>query len=187
MDAHTALTTRRTVHAWTPAHLPDAVVARALEAAHQAPCHKLTWPWRFTVVGPQTRAVLAEAAVRAKAAGLPAGASLPDAAADGIRRKLLDASGLVVVHRMHVDDPHRAREDYAAVAAAIQNLMVSLHADGWASKWSTGAVTTAPATYAALGIDPEVARIEGFVWIGQPATVPTITRPPVASLVRHLP
>ena len=49
-------------------------------------------------------------------------------------------------------------------------------------------VTTAPATYAALGIDPEVEEIVGFVWAGIAAKVPPKPeRPPLDELVRRMP
>ena len=50
---------RRTIHSYRPEAIEEEVVQRALRAAHHAPNHKLTWPWRFTRVGPETRADLA--------------------------------------------------------------------------------------------------------------------------------
>nr|MBX2797003.1 hypothetical protein [Myxococcales bacterium] len=49
---------------------------------------------------------------------------------------------------------------------------LSLHADGFHSKWSTGKVTTHPRTYEILRIDATQERIVGFVWIGHAAVVP---------------
>lgn len=184
MDAHTLLHTRRTTHAFAPATLPDAVLDRALAAAHQAPCHKLTWPWRFRVPGPATRARLVEAGVAMQGAkGAPESVSRPM-----LEKKLLVPAAVVVVSQVVAEDPFRAREDYAACACAVQNLMLSLHADGWATKWGTGALTRDPGALDVLGVDAETEEVVGWVYVGQPASdAPVVARPPVASVVTRLP
>ena len=126
MDARDALLGRRTPSHWAPDPVDAAVLDRALEAAHRAPCHRHTWPWRFLVVGPTTRARLADVAVAVKAEG----GELPAAQVEAIRRGSLDPAALIVVARVEHPDPFRAREDYAAVACAVENLMLSAWADG---------------------------------------------------------
>jgi hypothetical protein len=91
---------------------------------------------------------------------------------------------LWVVSQILHDDPARQLEDYAAVSCAVQNLSLSLFADGVGSKWSTGPITTDAATYAASGVDPAVERIVGFVWIGHAREVPQIKRPAWSSVQR---
>jgi nitroreductase len=183
MDARDALLGRRTPSHWAPDPVDPAVLDRALQAAHRAPCHRHTWPWRFLVVGPATRARLADVAVAVKAKG----GELPAAQVEAIRRGSLDPAALIVVARVEHPDPFRAREDYAAVACAVENLMLSAWADGVASKWGTGAVTRAAETYAVLGLDPAVTPIEGFLWLGHPARFPDVQRPPLDDVVRRLP
>jgi nitroreductase len=188
MDLHEALHSRRTVHAWLPEPVPDEVVTTALAAAHMAPCHKLTWPWTFHRVGPQARASIVRIGLRLKVAKAEAqGVHLDEARREAIRAKLANAGALVVVTQRRTDDPHRSKEDYAATACAIQNLMLSAHAQGFGTKWSTGGVTTHPDTYAALAVDHAVDEIVGFVWVGVPARVPSPPRPDVAEHVRHVP
>ena len=63
MEALEALLTRRTVHQYTPGEVPQEVLEAGLEAAHQAPCHRHTWPWRFTIVGSEGREAIAEVGV----------------------------------------------------------------------------------------------------------------------------
>jgi nitroreductase len=182
MHVHEALLTRRTIHRYASEPVPEAVIQRALLAAHHAPCHKLTWPWRFTLVGPTARAALAEIAVALKERSGP----LPPAQRESVRDKILTPPVLIVASQVVDDDPMRAREDYAAVACALQNLQLSAHADGYGAKWSTGAVTTDEATHEVLGITaPE--RIVGFVWLGRAAQIPEIRRPPLHELVRRVP
>ena len=52
MHLREAINTRRTAHKWNPTPVPEKVLFDALEAAQMAPCHRLTWPWRFTIPGP---------------------------------------------------------------------------------------------------------------------------------------
>ena len=136
------VTTRRTVHLYRTDSVDDEIIARALKAAHHAPNHKLTWPWRFTQVGPDTRAQLAELAVVVKERQAP----LMEGQREKIVAKITNPAELIVVSLLRCEDEFRAREDYAAASCAIQNLMLSLHADAVGSKWSTGKVTRDPET-----------------------------------------
>ncbi len=175
---------RRTIQAFSPEPVDDAVVERALAAAHQAPCHKLTWPWRFHRVGPTTRAHLFPIALRLKCKRGP----LDDDRQAALRAKVDDPPALIAVGQVLADDPMRREEDYAAVSCALQTAMLSLAEDGIGSKWGTGGLTRDPATYTLLGIDPEVERIVGFLWIGRPAR-PHVAppRPDLSEVVRILP
>lgn len=61
----------------------------------------------------------------------------------------------------------RELEDYAAGCAAIQNVMLSLHAEGIASKWATGPVISTPAFRKLVKAAPDE-RIVGLIMIGEP-------------------
>jgi len=172
---------RRTIHDYAPGPVDESAVLRALEAAHFAPCHKCTWPWRFTRVGPQTREQLLAIARRLKSAKGP----LDDRLEAKLRARMLHPGALIVVSQVLDADPDRRREDYAAVAAAIQNLCLCLASDGIGSKWGTGGVTRDPQTYTLLGIDSQVEQIVGFVWVGNPAREHARPgRPPLAEHLR---
>lgn len=184
MTLHNLLLSRRTIHSFRTDPLPKDALARALQAAHHAPCHHRTWPWRFTQVGPQTRERLFTTAASLKGGEIglsPEGREL-------LRHKLMDPPELLVVSQVRAEDPTRAREDYAACACAIHNLCLSLAEQGIGSKWSTGKVTTHPATYAACRIDRTQASIIGFIWIGYPASIPNAPiRPPLADHLQEVP
>lgn len=181
MDLKTAVMSRVTVHNYRPEPIPDAVVQDALAAAHQAPCHKLTWPWRFTTVRPEHRGPLVKALCDSK--GIPSDSPhWPKAQA-----KICDPAMLVVVSmRRTPDDAFREREDYAATACAIQNMMLVVHAAGYGAKWGTGGVTRHPDTYAYLGIDQAEEEIVGFVWMGVPDQAKPTARPPLEAHVREV-
>ena len=159
--------------------ISPAILERILGAAHMAPNHKMTWPWRFTVVGPETREGL-----------LPIAVDLKNARSEGmqarIRAKLINPAALVVVTQRLAGEPFREKEDYAATCCAIQNLQLAACAEGLGAKWSTGGLTKHPDVLNHLGIDGAVEEVVGFVWIGKPAKVPVIERPDVAEHFRRL-
>jgi nitroreductase len=183
MNIHDVLTSRRTIHDYQSTPVSGDILDRALEAAVRAPNHKLTNPWRFSRLGPGTRQVVTEIGIELKQRK----GGLSPEATQRLRDKLSRPPELLIVSQVLSDDAARHREDYAAVACAIENLMLSLWADGVGSKWSTGAVTTDPRTYEAARIDPEVEEIVGFVWIGYPAEVPNPGRRPLHEVFRQLP
>lgn len=165
MNVHDAITTRRTAHLYDTTPVPEEAIERALNAAQWAPCHRLTFPWRFTVVGPETRAKVTELGIQLKSQRM----TVDDAVRAKLTAKFANPGALIVVSQVLVDDDFQRREDYAAIACAIQNLTLSLHADGYHSKWSSGGLTTHAETYAMMGIDPALQEIVAFVWAGVPA------------------
>lgn len=165
MNLQQIIADRRTVHDYRVEPLPEGALERALEAAVAAPNHRMTEPWRFVRVGPQTRLQLVEISADLKSGG----AGLSEPALDKLRAKMLWPAELIVACQVRSDNPELQREDYAAVACAIENAMLAWWSEGIGAKWSTGAVTTDPRTYAALGIAQEREEIVGFVWAGYSA------------------
>jgi len=181
MNTHQALIERRTVHTYDDRIVPPEIIDRALVAANHAPCHRKTFPWRFTIIGPLARAMVADLAVAVKAATR----QLDAEEIERIRAKILAPSHLLVASQVHNPDPDRAREDYAACSCAIQNLATSLAADGVGTKWSTGSISRHPEQYRIAGIDPAVEGIIGFIWAGYGEVPPPIKRPPLEAVVRQ--
>lgn len=185
-DVWRVLTSRKTVHSYRTDPVPEGSLERALRAAVAAPNHRMTEPWRFTSVGPETRRQLAEIAVRIKERQ---GKATTSRARQDIVAAVLDPPELLVVSRVRHEDPVIEREDSAAVACAVQNVALSLWSEGVGSKWSTGAVTRAKDTYALLGIDEAVEEIFCFVWAGYDASdKPKVPRKlSLAQVTRGLP
>lgn len=169
MNLHELLTSRRTVHNFTTEPLPSGALLRALEAAVSAPNHRMTEPWRFVQMGPQTRRQLLKRALELKS---KPEAPLSDAGRERLVAKILNPAELLVVAQALPTNPKFLEEDYAAIACALQNLMLSLWAEDVGSKWSTGGLTTDPKTYSLAGIDRASTRIVGFLWIGLAAAPP---------------
>jgi nitroreductase len=188
MNLHDALLSRRTIYHYTDEPIPDEAMERALNAAIWAPCHKLTEPWRFCRVGPETRAKLGDInAMLAEEKAKKKGEVVQDAV-ERARKKMTHLPALLVVSMVKSpDDAFREREDYAATCCAIQNLALSLWADGIGAQWSTGGVTRHPDSYSALGIDPGVEEIVGFIKIGYARKTPKVGRRPLNEVKREVP
>lgn len=186
MNLQELIADRRTIHDYRPEPLPEGAVERAVTAAMAAPNHRMTEPWRFVRVGPAGRATLADISADLKG-GV---AKLGEAGLRKQRAKMLDPAELLVVCQVRHADEDIAHEDYAAVACAVQNAMLSFWSEGLGSKWSTGGVTTDERTYRTLGIDPAQEQIVGFLWAGHAARddVPKPRRRrPLAEVLRSVP
>ncbi len=190
MNIHEVLKSRRTVHNYEPRAVPDDIVERALEAARWAPNHKLTNPWRFYLIGPETKARIGEVAASI-AAEVARGSGADDARVEAMaevgRQKVLQSPVLIAVSSRRVpDDAFREKEDYAATSCAIQNMQLAFWADGVGAKWGTGAVTRDPRLYETVGADPAAEEIVGFVKAGYPAKVPDVKRKSLEEVVVRL-
>ena len=179
MDFYDTIFNRRTVHNYLPEPVSDETVDRILAAAHMAPNHKLTWPWRFTLVGSETREQLLPIACKLK------GATSSEMIAK-ISAKLLNPGALIVVTQHLQGDEFRQNEDYAAVCCAIQNILLAARAEGLGSKWSTGGLTQHPLICDLLEVDPVTEKVVGFIWVGTPKSVPVIERPELEMHIKRL-
>jgi nitroreductase len=190
MDTTTAIRERRTIHEFQPEPVDAATVLRLLELGTWAPNHKLTQPWRFIIVGPRTRAQLADISAAHAAATAKPGSDAASIAQleQKTRNKLLAKPTVVAVVCQRSEDAVRFREDQLAVAAALQNVQLAAWSDGIGTKWSTGKVIRVPETANLLGVDPATEEILGLLFLGKPAEIPAAkARKPIAELVRHLP
>ena len=164
MKIYDAILTRRTIKDFKPQPVPGDVLDRALSAGIWAQNHKLTEPWRFTVLGPQTHAALAS-----------------------IDGKLATKPAIVAVTYRLSPDLSQRHEDYAAVCCAIQNIQLAAWADGLGMQWSTGRTAMSPQAHALLGLSATEEEMVGLLYFGYPASVPKPqARKPLAEVTRWL-
>jgi nitroreductase len=135
MDVETAIRTRRTHKAYGAQPVDDETVRELLELATFAPNHHLTNPWRFRVLGPETRARLRDAA---------------DALQPGSGAKLDRAPTLIAVSALTTGEAPEEDRDATAVAAYL--VLLGAHARGLAGYWRTPAVLNDERGRAVLGI-----------------------------------
>lgn len=172
---------RRTVHDFLPAPPPAEIVQRGIEIARWAPNHRLTEPWRFYLLGPETALAIAERNAQLVAAqrGKEAGQSK--------LARWREIPGWLAVTCARGDDAEREREDYAACCCAIQNLQLYLWSEGIGMKWTTGQVTRDPQFYDLIWVDPDQEFLVGLMWYGYAAEVPRTQRKPVSHFLVELP
>jgi nitroreductase len=152
MDIVEAIRTRRTHKAFGAAAVDADTLRELFELARWAPNHRLTNPWRFHVLGPDSRAALAREAERAS---------------PGSARKLDRAPTLVVAGALLQGDPGERQEDLISAAIAAYLVLLAAHARGLAGYWRTVALLDTPAVRAALGIAADELPI-GLLHLGAP-------------------
>ena len=182
MEIAEAIKKRRTLHNFSKKSVPREVIEKSIFAANQAPCHRRTFPWRFTSIGIKKRKLLYQLQLTLKFGDM----TIDESSLKKIRDKMLNPSHLLIATQLCTDNQVQKLEDYAACACAIQNLSLSLVADDVGCKWSTGKITKDPNTYQIAQIDSSEEEIIGFIWIGYGTEPPLIKRPLISTIYREI-
>ena len=183
MNVTEAIAQRRSIKKFQDRPLTREEIEPLLEAAVLAPNHHLTQPWRFYVLGPESRRRYGLALGERKARKLPD----PDAA-NAVREKTaaehVAFPALIAVAMVKHENPETREEDYAAVMQAVSIIMLAAVERGLGTHIRTGAVMEDPAARAAVGVG-EGERIVAMLSVGVPAEVPASkTRPGAAAVTR---
>ncbi|PKL77618.1 MAG: nitroreductase [Candidatus Melainabacteria bacterium HGW-Melainabacteria-1] len=184
MNMHELITSRRTTFQFQDQPVPEEVLRRALEAARWAPNHKMTQPWRFVLVGPETSGRLKAYAVRRLAEKLSSKGLSEDEIAERMRQPQPVIPCQILVYALRSPDPGRAKEDYAATCCAVQNLMLAAWADGVASGWKSFDKAEG---YQLFGLDPALTQIVGLLQLGYPLKARSSQRQPLESFIETRP
>jgi coenzyme F420-0:L-glutamate ligase/coenzyme F420-1:gamma-L-glutamate ligase len=192
-----SISDRRTIRSFGDGEVPREVVEEAVRAACTAPAPHHTRPWSFT-------ALWSDAAKR-RLLGSIAEAWRADLRGDGtpeetIERRIgrsdavLGAAPVLIVPWVRFEGAHPYRDAERAHAeqemfllsggAAIQNLMLALHAQGYASCWISSTLFCQQESRAALGMDDTWFAL-GTVAVGPMPAGATTPRPPL-DLSEHL-
>jgi nitroreductase len=140
---------RQTLKTFNGRPLTASQIETYLLAAVHAPNHRLSEPWRFYVY--------LNKALEAFLKRFPAMEKLQKSKVGAL---------LFVTQKLN-PNPEQDREDYAAVCAAIENILLSAAAEGVASYWSTSSVFYAEDCLHYVNINPEE-RLVGVLWLGYP-------------------
>jgi nitroreductase len=169
MDAITAIHQRTSVRRFRSEPVLRESIQQLLECAVRAPYHKLTQPWRFSILTGAARDRFAElrAGHRLKRFDDP---SAPEAlaAADKLRRETRDTPVFVVVLSAVNPDEVTREEDYAASMMAVANLMVAAESLGLGTHLKTGGIMRDPGILELARV-PQGFRVVGIVSLGYPA------------------
>src|SRR5258706_9107782 len=105
-DALTAIKTRRSIKEYLPTEIPRQWIVELLDAAHWAPNHHLTHPWRFHVFTGEGRERLVDARYKASAFGFQQkGEAVPDNAYEFAKAKCYSPPGIIIVSIITHPDP----------------------------------------------------------------------------------
>ena len=170
MDVIQAIETRQSMGRVKQDPVPKELVERILESAVHAPNHRITEPWRFHVFTGKGRGERARA--RAEIARLQAEAEGEDEelAAGRIsreRKKAFRAPVVIAVISEAGRDEVETLENYAACAAAVQNMQLTAHSLGLATMWRTGPVAYHDHMRELFGLK-EGDRMVAHLYVGYP-------------------
>ena len=170
MNISDAIPQRRSIKRFTSRPVTRAEIETLLAAAVTAPNHRLSQPWRFYVLGPESRqayGVVLGGRKAKKIADPEAAKAMRENVA--VEHRALPA--MLAVAMVNSDNLEIREEDYAAVMMAVQNLCLAALELGLGTHVKTGAVMNDPDARAAAGVNDNE-RIVAVVNIGEPADVP---------------
>src|SRR5215469_16215209 len=174
---------RRTVREFSAQPVDRAAVHRAVEAAFTAPAPHHSIPWRFAILeSERARRELLDAMLAAWRADLRADGFTADQIARRLRRgEPLRRAPLIIVPCLVAEaahaypDPRRSAAERAmflvAMGAGVQNLLVTLAAQGLGSCWVSSTLFCPQVAAGALGLPPGWEPM-GAVGVGHAAAPP---------------
>lgn len=149
-------------------------IEQAIEVAMSAPDHKSLNPYRFVVLEGNALTQLGEALKNAAiATGETDEATLAKTASLPLRSPMI----IACITRYREHDKVPKWEQLASVSASVQNLLLALQAQGFATVWRTGGLIDEPAVKTHFGVTDDN-QIVGFIYVGTAGTdMPK--RPPI--------
>jgi len=182
MDIKDLIRERRTVHQFKAGSKPDDEILRdVVERAVWAPNHHMTQPWKFYLLGEDSKnriCLLNAEQVNEKQGGK---------AAEIKFKRWRDIPGWLVLTCQKSEDEITMQEDYASCCCVAQNMMLLLWERGIGVKWTTGAVTRTQAFHDIIKVNSETEKVVGLFWYGIPDEIPGAVRKPVEQILTELP
>ncbi|MFT4644328.1 MAG: nitroreductase [Planctomycetota bacterium] len=166
MTIQETIKNRRTIKPlfFTGETIADQDIKEMLECANWAPTHRLTEPWRFIVFSEDAKNQF----------GKDHAEMYKEVKLDNFEQKkydklmtIADKSSHVIAIIMQRDAEERVKEieEIAAVACAVQNMMLVATEKGIANIWSSGGLTYHSKMKDYLGFE-EKDKVMGFLYLG---------------------
>ena len=160
---------------YTGEKVDDNIILQMLENANWAPTHKLTEPWRFKVFcdrGLDKYAAYQAKDYHDKYYGTE---KFLEKKYQKLLNNPLRCSHIISIgmHR-DVESTLPEIEEIAAVACAVQNILLSIHANGLGGYWSTGGVTYSESAKSFFDLGHHDTLL-GFLYIGVINKLPEVS------------
>lgn len=145
--------------------IDDEIIRQILGNAVWAPNHGQTEPWKFTVFTGEGLQKLAD--FQSEVYKEEAGDKFNEGKYLKLKTNPLKASHIIAIQMTRTTTKHIPEiEDIEAVACAVQNLHLSLHAYGFGGYWTTGGVTYNEKAKPFFGLGGQD-KLLGFFYIGE--------------------
>lgn len=167
MNVHEAIQTRRSKALIEDKAVPKALIEQIIESGTYAPNHHRTEPWRFFVLSGEGRNKLGDVFAEITKAGLSE-VELEENK-NKIERMKNNPLRSPVVIAVGVEPSNRdnviLKEEFGAVNATVQNMLLTAHALGLGAIWRTGAICYNPKVTEFFGLS-ERGEIVAFIYLG---------------------
>lgn len=141
----------------------------AIQAALTAPDHHRLKPTRFILIGSEQRQAFGQLLSEVMADLTQVAGEADQAQIERVKQHPFRAPMLLIAVTQLQQHPKVPEfEQILSTGAAVQNLLLSLHAQGFATMWRTGAVVESAVLKHGLGLS-EHDLISGIVYIGTAA------------------
>jgi nitroreductase len=169
VDVEDAIRQRRTHKQYGDEPVEEGTLRELVELARYAPNHKLTNPWRFRVLGPETRRRIDELVGENEA------------------QKLGRAPTLMLATALRSEEPTLAEEDVLATGCAVYAILLGATARGLASYWRTPGCFREEPVRELLGLAANE-EVVSLIHLGAPGSdPPPKERAPVGDVLTVLP
>lgn len=183
MEVLHAIRTRRSFGLVKDEKVDEKIITQILESGTWAPNHHKTEPWRFFVITGEGRKKLGDVLLEiAKKNG-----ETDEKKLEKIPGKAFRAPVIIAVAVEPSENPNTIKiEEYGAVFAGIQNMLIAAHSLGLAGIWRTGKPTYDPLMKNFFGLS-ENGEVLGFLYFGYPLrNLPEGTRQPYNTVTQWI-
>lgn len=173
MEIFEAIKTRRSVGKVKDLSVPVDLIEQIIEAATWAPNHHRTEPWRFFVLKDEGRQQLADTYVAIALEEMEDSTTEENQARIKRLNLLPYRAPVIITVAVEPSDNSKVfiQEEFAAVHAATQNMLLAAHALGLSAVWRTGGQCYEQKMKDLFGLS-EKGEITGFIYIGYPDIEP---------------